>query len=154
MDKITVRLMKTSRVSQSRSEGQWEMLFIWLTNGQQLLVALIVPSDNEHLLSIGSSKKVYIYSDSVLSDMSPIAWQLSHGFHHGYGFKTCWWVRETLWLVEYISLLLQHYVRPIVEDVITVVWTLRSNNEWCRVQTQRTYNLKQELKPRPKLRAL
>ena len=53
---------------------------IQLTNVLQPLVTWIVPSDNEHSLSIGSSKKVYIHMDSVLSDISLIVHQLLHGF--------------------------------------------------------------------------
>ena len=41
--------------------------------------------------------------------------QISHQFYHGYRFKTYWWVRDPLWLVECIILLLQSYIRPKVE---------------------------------------
>ena len=56
------------------------MLFRWPNDVLQLPVTQIVPMDNEHSLSVGSTQKVYIHMDCVLSDMSLIGHQLSHGF--------------------------------------------------------------------------
>ena len=56
------------------------MMFIWQNNVLQFPIAHMVLLDNEHSFYIGSSKKVYIHIDSVLSDMPHIGCQLFYGF--------------------------------------------------------------------------
>ena len=80
MDKITVTAIRTSRVSLVRSKSEREMLLTWQTDVLQLPVIQIVPLDNEHLLSGGSIRNVYIHFERFLSDMSLIVCQLSYGF--------------------------------------------------------------------------
>ena len=94
MDEITVTAVKTGWLSWLRQEFQPGMLFTQPTKIMQPSVALIFLPDNEHLLSRGLIRKVYIHLYSVLSDMQSICHQLLHSFTNG--FNTCQEVRETL----------------------------------------------------------
>ena len=80
MNEITARTVAMGMVGWFGSKAQQETLFIWTNNVQELPVAQIVLLDDEHFLSVGSSKKVFIHMDSVLSDISLIGCQLSNGF--------------------------------------------------------------------------
>ena len=149
IDEITVRVVMTGRVGLFISKGQQGMLFRQLNNVLQLPVDQIYPVGNKHLVSISSSRKVYIHMDRIPHWVPVSAWILL--------WLWIWnvWVSErntmTGWIYKFIVTVL-HQTHS--WDTITIVCAWRSNNLWCGVQIWRTCSLEQELKPRAKLRAL